>query len=180
MLGIFANDRFQRNGEVSLLRDALTDESAHAVTALLAVGALVAWRRVWRARSIWVAALLGGTAIDFDHLPDILGWHGLSVGTQRPYTHALPTLLLLLGIAFSQHGPRRRMLLAAAIGLATHFMRDLVEGATLPLLWPVTTHGFTISYGWYAAVVIACGGMMIGRAIWSTVHDGLDDRTVSR
>lgn len=168
LLGIFANDRFLRAGEVSLLRDALTDEPAHAITALLAVGALAAWRPAWRARAIGVAALLGGTAIDLDHLPDALGWHGLSVGTDRPDTHALPTLLLLLGIALSRHGARRRVLLAAALGLATHFLRDLVEGSTLPLLWPVTKHGFTMAYGWYAAVAIICVGATIGRAIVAT------------
>lgn len=140
------------------------------MTALISIGAFAAWHRAWRTPAIWVAALLGGTAIDLDHVPDALGWHGLSIGTQRPYSHALPTLLLLLGVALSQHGLRRRVLLAAAIGMASHFMRDLVEGSTLPLFWPVTKHGFTVAYGWYAAVMIACVALIFFGAIRSTIH----------
>jgi hypothetical protein len=160
-LGIAANDRFLRHGEGRFLYDALTDEPAHAVTALLLVGAVAAWHRAWRTSAVWIAAVLGGTAIDLDHVPDFLGWHYLSTGTERPHTHALPTLALLLGIALCQRGPRRRVLLAATLGLASHFVRDLVEGSTLPLLWPATAHGFSAPYGCYVAVLIVCAGMIV-------------------
>ncbi len=176
MLGIFANDRFLRYGEGSFLHVALTDEPAHAVTALLTVAAVATWHRAWRAPAIRLAALLGGTAIDLDHLPDALGWYGLSAGTARPHTHTLATLALLLGIARCKRGARRRALLAAALGLGVHFLRDLVEGSTVPLLWPVTRYGFAVAYGWYAALLVVCVGMIVGGALRQRSHPGTDIR----
>jgi hypothetical protein len=178
VLGIAANDHFLRHGEGRFLYDALTDEPAHAVTALLAVGAVATWHRAWRAPVVWIAAVLGGTAIDLDHVPDFLGWHYLSTGTERPHTHALPTLALLLGIALCQRGPRRRVLLAATLGLASHFVRDLVEGSTLPLLWPATAHGFSAPYGCYVAVLIACVGVIVVGALRGDVR-GVIERGAS-
>jgi hypothetical protein len=178
VLGIAANDRFLRHGEGHFLYDALTDEPAHAVTALLAVGAVAAWHRAWRIPAIWIAAMLGGTAIDLDHVPDFLGWHYLSTGTERPHTHALPTLVLLLGITLCQRGPRRQVLLAATLGLASHFVRDLVEGSTLSLLWPVTSRGFSAPYGGYVAVLIACVGVIIVGALRGNMG-GIIDRSIS-
>jgi hypothetical protein len=177
VLGIVANDRFLRHGGGHFLYDALTDEPAHAVTALLVVGAVAAWRRAWRIPVVWIVAIVGGTAIDLDHLPDFLGWHYISAGTERPHTHALPTLMLLLGIALSQHGLRRRALLAAALGLTAHYVRDLVEGSTLPLLWPGTTHGFSAPYGSYAAVLVVCAGMIVA-GMWRRHGRGLIGRGI--
>ena len=70
------------------------DEPAHLATGILVVAA--ADRRSSRRRPPspscsprWSASV----AIDVDHMPQYLGWHALSDGTPRPYTHSLITPL---------------------------------------------------------------------------------------
>ena len=68
------------------------DEPAHLATGLVFVLALLTLARSRRAPlSFLAAAVVASVAIDLDHLPGLLGWHGLTQGTPRPYTHSLAT-----------------------------------------------------------------------------------------
>jgi hypothetical protein len=147
---------------LSYVLDAITDEPAHAVTALLYTGALYSLLRRRLTTRIIAAAIVGGTLIDLDHLPDALGHDLLTVAGSRPFTHSLPTLGLLLLLAFRLHGTRRELALVAALALGSHFIRDL-SYAPVPLFWPIVPRGITIPYVVYAATLVACGLVIILR-----------------
>ena len=127
------------------------DEIAHLLTTLLicwAIGGAV-YRR------LLTPALIASVAIDLDHIPGRLGWNGLTVGTPRPYTHSLLTVVLVLGLSLVW--PRRReMLLGVAVGLLLHFFRDMAEpDSGVALLWPASTHSFSFPHGAYLALMAA-------------------------
>ena len=71
------------------------DEPAHLATGILVVLVLIALAPARPAVAFVLAALVASMAIDLDHLPQYLGWPGLTGGTPRPYTHSLVTPLLL-------------------------------------------------------------------------------------
>lgn len=131
------------------------DEAAHLMTTLLALwmlGPRVCERYLF-------PALVASVAIDADHIPDRLGLDFLTQGTPRPYTHSLLTVLVVLAAAALWRRPRR-VLIGVAIGLGLHFFRDLGEpGSGVPLLWPLSRHGFAYPHWIYvvtmAAVVLA-------------------------
>lgn len=153
---IVADDFLLRRDDLPFVLNALTDEIAHTITALLWVGALYALRQ-WRwDRRMWVAALLGGTIIDLDHVPPALGWDGITVGTGRPYSHSLFTLGVLLIVIARLRRTRRVVGIAAAWALVSHYVRDLVDGGTIPLFWPITNHGFSAPYATYATLLLVC------------------------
>lgn len=167
---IFLGDHVLLRSRLPYVLTALIDVPAHALTALLAIWALVALRPRWGEFAVWLGALLGGTLIDLDHLPAALGWNGIanaiSDGTDRPYSHSLLTLALILAAALLVRGARRRAGLAATLGLAVHLLRDLVDGGTVALLWPVTKHSFTLPYDDYAAWLLLCLALsVIGQRI---------------
>lgn len=127
------------------------DEIAHLLTTLL-----VFWALSSRARQRFlVPALIASVAIDVDHIPDRLGVDWLTVGTPRPYTHSLLTIVIVLAIA-ALWRRRRDVLLGVAIGLAIHFFRDMGEGDSgVSLLWPLSDHSFQYPHGVYVAVMAA-------------------------
>lgn len=125
------------------------DELAHLLSTLL-----VFWALSSRARARFlVPAMIASVAIDIDHIPDRLGVDWLTVGTPRPYTHSV--LLIFVVLALAMAWPRRRdLLLAVAIGLAIHFLRDMGEGESgVSLLWPFTDHSFQYPHGVYVAAM---------------------------
>ena len=125
------------------------DELAHLLTTLI-----LFWALGSRARERFlVPALIASVAIDLDHIPARLGADWLTAGTPRPYTHSLLTIAVVLAIALLW--PRRRDLwLGVAIGLASHFWRDMAEGGSgVSLLWPVSYHSFQYPHGLYLAVI---------------------------
>ena len=121
------------------------DGIAHLLTTLLAFWALGSRA----SRRFLVPALIASVAIDLDHVPGELGATWLTAGTPRPYTHSLLTIAVVLAIAvFWRH--RRDLLLGVAIGLASHFFRDLGEGNSgVSLLWPFSYHAFQYPHGVY-------------------------------
>ena len=129
------------------------DELAHAATALLCLGLVPArWRR-----PILAPALIGSVLIDADHIPQYLfGDDALTVGTPRPYTHALWTIALLLVLALAWRGRRGRAVwLGLAVGISLHFVRDLAEGggAGVSLLWPLGDHVFAYRHSAYLVLM---------------------------
>ena len=138
---------------------AVFDETDHLLTTLLLVWAVFprfGWREL-------VPALLASVLIDIDHIPGQLGYTWITGGTPRPYTHSLLTIavVLLLALAWRR---QRRVLLCIAIGLSSHFWRDLAEpaGSAVSLFWPITDHGvhldpvfYLTSIGAFAAVALA-------------------------
>lgn len=144
------------------LLDAMTDEPAHATTAMLYVGAVAAIVRLRPNRTDMIAAMLGGTLIDLDHLPAILGWDGLTTGTHRPYSHSLLTVVAILLITWQLHGRRRTAAQAVVVAVSSHLMRDMATGG-VPLLWPFSPENVTSPYGVYAATLAIFGAVVVCR-----------------
>jgi inner membrane protein len=142
---------YQRAGD-SFFPGGPLDETAHLLTALLLLQALP--HRL-RAR-IAVPALIGSVAIDLDHVPQYLGDNFLTVGTPRPFTHSLLTLLVLLSVALAAQR-HRNLFLGLALGVVLHFFRDLAEGngSGVALLWPFSDHAFSYPHSTYL-VLMAC------------------------
>jgi inner membrane protein len=125
------------------------DEVAHVLTTVLILWAL--GRRA--CQRFLVPAVIASVAIDLDHIPGRLGTNWLTNGTPRPYTHSLLTIALVLAAALLWRR-RRDVFLGIAIGLASHFFRDLAEpGRDVALLWPWSYHSFSLSHALYLAVM---------------------------
>jgi membrane-bound metal-dependent hydrolase YbcI (DUF457 family) len=125
------------------------DEIAHVLTTLIVLWALGA--RV--CDRFLLPALVASVAIDLDHVPAELGHDFLTQGTQRPYTHSLLSIAVVLGVAALWRS-RRDLVLGVALGLAIHFWRDMSEAdAGVSLLWPFSRHSFTLSHGGYLIVM---------------------------
>jgi inner membrane protein len=125
----------------------LLDEPAHVLTAyllLLAMGRPLVPGR-WDA---W--ALAGAVLIDVDHLPLFLGCPGCGVAGGRPPTHSLALVLVLLcaGLAVRRAAALRYL----AVGVLLHFVRDLVTGPGVPLLWPLGS-SVLLPYAGYTALL---------------------------
>jgi membrane-bound metal-dependent hydrolase YbcI (DUF457 family) len=130
---------------------ALSDESAHVATGLVALGACgVAFQA-----PVVGALLAGSVLIDLDHVPDLLGSDVLQHGIPRPYTHSLATVVVLVGAALLLPSKTRKLMLIAALALLLHFFRDIAEpgGPGIALLWPFSDHAYTLEYGWYAGAL---------------------------
>jgi inner membrane protein len=126
------------------------DEIAHLLTTLI-----VLWALGPRVCDRFLApALVASVAIDLDHIPGELGHDFLTWGTQRPYTHSLLSIAVVLAVAALWRS-RRNVVLGVAIGLAIHFWRDMSEAdAGVSLLWPFSRHSFTLSHGGYVIVMV--------------------------
>lgn len=130
------------------------DETAHFLTTLLVFWALAGKRAE---RYLW-PALVASVAIDLDHVPQYLGYRGLTAGTPRPYSHSLLTILVVLVLAEIWRR-RRDMFVGVAIGLAVHFWRDTAEPHSgVALLWPLSKHSFSTPHGLYLALM---GGVIV-------------------
>ena len=146
------------------------DETAHLMTTLLILWAL--GPRI--CKRFMVPALIASVAIDADHIPGQLGATWLTAGTQRPYTHSLLTIVVVLAIAALWRA-RRDVVLGVAIGLALHFFRDLAEGdAGVSLLWPVSYHSFQYPHAVYVAIMVVV--VMIDAARCAGVDRSIERR----
>jgi inner membrane protein len=141
---------YQRAGD-SFFPGGPLDETAHLLTALLLLQVLPGRLRA----GITAPALIGSVAIDLDHVPQYLGDNFFTVGTPRPYTHSLLTLLVLLLFALAARS-RRNLFLGLALGVTLHFFRDLAEGtgSGVALLWPVSDHAFSYQHSTYLALMV--------------------------
>lgn len=136
----------------SLFPGAPLDELAHALTTLVAVWSL--GPRVQQ--RLLVPALIASVVIDVDHIPGRLGVDWLTAGTQRPYTHSLLTILVIIALALACRR-WRDPLLGVAAGLALHFWRDMGEPSSgVALLWPLSDHSFRACHWEYTAAMVAC------------------------
>jgi inner membrane protein len=153
LLVIVLIDTWLGGGERSLPQRAVSDESAHLLTAVLLLAALPVALPV----RFFVGALIGVVAIDLDHLPLIIGSDVLTQQTNRPFTHALLTIAIVAGLSLPLPARWRWAGFGIAAGVAAHFWRDLATStAGVPLLWPWQTYGFTLPYGVYLGFLIGC------------------------
>jgi inner membrane protein len=142
-------------GSGSLL-NGIFDEPAHLATCAICLLALAAVIGRVPGAGFVVAALVGATAIDLDHIPGFLGSHAFTEGTSRPYCHSLLMLVLLLVLAAAWRGRAgRTIFLGLAFGVTTHLVRDMGTGDGIALLWPLADGSARIPYLAYAAVL--CG-----------------------
>jgi hypothetical protein len=160
ILLIFIADLFTTRVRVSQPVDAVFDEPAHIATGLLLLGMLPLALRIRYGLDGLLGVLLGSVLIDIDHLPQEFGHEFLTRGTDRPYPHSLLTLFIVLIIAALLSGAWRRIGWGFAFGLTAHFLRDLATNR-VPLGWPVTNHGFHLSYDYYAAIMLLAFALVL-------------------
>jgi MYXO-CTERM domain-containing protein len=142
------------------------DELAHLLTTLVVLWALGAHAR----KRFLVPALIASVAIDADHIPGRLGAEWLTAGTQRPHTHSVLMLALVVAVAVLWRR-RRDVVIGVAIGLAIHFWRDMGEGGGgVSLLWPISHHSFQYPHGLYVAamaMIVLIDAMSCAMGKWS-------------
>jgi inner membrane protein len=133
--------------DTQFLQVGVVDWTGHLATGLVLVGLLRPPPRVA------VAILACSVLIDVDHLPAKLGTDVLTAGTDRPYTHSLLTVLVVLAIAAAA---RSEVVLGCAVGLAGHLLRDVGTGgdAGAPLAWPLSHAAAHVPF-WLYVVVLA-------------------------
>ncbi len=149
------------SGEASSFAAGALDELAHLATGLMVCLVLA---RGQSQRFRW-ALLVSSVVIDIDHLPGLLGGQWLTNGTPRPYPHSVGTLLLvaLAGLLWRRG---RGICAGALLGLIWHLWRDLAEPDTgVALLWPVSDHAFSVSYGAYAVSMAALAMILLVRSV---------------
>jgi inner membrane protein len=133
------------------LLEAILDESAHALTGLLLFTA--AGLGGGRFPLPILPMLAGAVLIDIDHVPMELGVDVLTRGTNRPYSHSLLTVGVIVVLAGLAGKRFRRAMLALAFGVATHLLRDLATGG-VPLFWPWLVRRESIGYGLYLGIML--------------------------
>jgi membrane-bound metal-dependent hydrolase YbcI (DUF457 family) len=140
----------------------LVDEPAHLATCAVALLVIAALRDRTLPAAFVVAALLASVAIDLDHLPGYLGWHGLIGDAPRPYTHGLLSIFVLLGLGFLAKGRYRAAMLGLSFGVSIHVLRDLATGPGVPLGAPFSKAAAGIPYFLYALVLV---GLLIAAVL---------------
>lgn len=149
VVGLVVVDWAYRQAGDSFFPGGPLDETAHLLTTLIVLWAL--GPRI--CERFLIPALVASVTIDLDHIPAELGHDFLTQGTQRPYTHSLLSIAVVL-LAAAMWSKRRDVMLGVAIGLAIHFWRDMSEAdAGVSLLWPFSRHSFTLSHGGYLIVM---------------------------
>jgi inner membrane protein len=156
-----AFDAADRRVPFSVLASGALDEVAHLVTGALGMLALACF--IEAPRRYYVAGLIASVAIDLDHIPLYLG---LGNPDQRPVTHSLTTVLVI--VVAAALSPRHRAVLAgAATGLLIHFARDIAEGSPgVRMIWPLQNTAWTATSRWFLAMIIA---VTVVRLILATV-----------
>jgi inner membrane protein len=163
ILGI---DHWLLGGPHTLLATGIADETAHLSTMVIF---LLAFSRLGHAGFI-VGCLVGSVAIDLDHLPLFLGSNLLTEQTNRPFTHGLLTIAIVLALSVVARGTWKYVGLGLAVGLAAHFLRDIATStAGVPLLWPIATTGFMLPYPLYAAALASALAYLVIVAALSSV-----------
>ena len=154
---IIGLDTFLHRRAPSRLITGIVDESAHLLTASILVAALP----LPRDERFLRGALAGAVLIDLDHLPGEVGSALLTRGAGRPLPHSLPTVAVLLACALPLSAASRPFFLGAAVGVLTHFLRDMATGGA-PLRWPRDKRRVTIPYGAYPALLAAASLRVLG------------------
>ena len=145
----------------SVLASGALDEVAHLATGALGLLALACF--IDAPRRFYVAGLIASVAIDLDHIPLYLG---LGNPDQRPVTHSLTTVLVIV-VAAALSRRHRAVLAGAATGLLIHFARDIAEGPPgVRMLWPLQNTAWTATSRWFLAMIIA---FMVVRLVLTTV-----------
>lgn len=151
-------DRLDRAGQ-SLLVHGLRDEAGHLLTAYVWALGLLALRVPLRLDLV----VLGGIAIDIDHLFLIAGVIDAVPGSSRPGSHSLLPLVIIFMLAGVD---RRRawIWLSLAVGVMSHLVRDMATGS-VSLLWPLPVEPVSIRYRLYAATLVAWAMIAVGAAL---------------
>lgn len=152
---IFALDALSTAGARTTAEIGVLDEPAHLATAGLLLLALVLFGRRVVPVPFLAAALVASVALDLDHIPQYLGWNGLTDGAARPYTHSLFTLVAVLLVAVAADRHALQVALGAAFGVGAHLFRDLATGSGVVLLWPASSTTVRIPYLIYAAGLVS-------------------------
>jgi inner membrane protein len=165
---ILAIDRWLLGGSHTLLATGIADETAHLSTAVILLLAFPRLRNPW-----FIAGCLAGSVlIDLDHIPLILGSNILTEETNRPFTHGLLIVGIVLAMSLVARGPWRSVGFGLVAGLAAHFLRDMATStAGAPLLWPVSSTGFLLPYPLYAAVLAGA----LARTVTAPVNEAGDE-----
>ncbi|MBX6752831.1 metal-dependent hydrolase [Thermorudis peleae] len=139
---------------------ALADGCCHAATAFAT--ALPAAYRVPDPSRFLVAAVLGGVAIDLDHVAAARSLRLTDCMTMpsRPPTHSLATILLASSVV-ALIRPWRGLGLGAFLGLSSHLLRDVSTGGAplfrrdtvwrLPYPLALLVNGMVGILGWWLA-----------------------------
>ena len=137
---------------------ALVDEPAHLATGLLFVLALLTLVRSRQpSLSFLAAAVVGSVALDLDHVPELLGWHGLTAGVPRPYTHSLVAPLALIVVGALVGGRIRPI----AFGVGAHLVRDLCTGPGVAVLWPLSSAAVRLPYLIFVASLVLTAAAIV-------------------
>ncbi len=167
ILGI---DHWLLGGPHTLLATGIADETAHLSTMVILLLAFPALRNV----GFIAGCLAGSVAIDLDHIPLFLGSNLLTEQTNRPFTHGLLTIVIVLAVSVVARETWRFVGLGVAVGLAAHFLRDMATStAGAPLLWPISATGFMLPYPLYAAALASAVARM---AVVAALSSGSETR----
>jgi inner membrane protein len=151
-------DAAYRGVQFGLLSTGPLDEVAHLATAALGLLALACFIDV--PRRFYVAALAASVAVDLDHIRLYLGLLGAE--DQRPVTHSLATVAVVVGAAAASRR-HRAVLAGVAAGLLLHFARDIATGPGVKMLWPLQETAWAASYWWFLGMIIVCASV---RLVW--------------
>jgi inner membrane protein len=149
------------SGSTGTFAYVIFDWPAHLATCLLLLMGLAAAMRSPRPAIFAAGALVATIAIDVDHIPKYLGWHGLTAGEPRPFPHSLLLVAALILIAGLCRGRAREATLGAAFGVGAHLLRDLATGPGVPLLWPLSSAAVTLPYAVFALVLALAAGLVV-------------------
>jgi inner membrane protein len=156
-----AFDAADRRVPFSVLASGALDEVAHLATGALGLLALACF--IDAPRRYYVAGLIASVAIDLDHIPLYLG---LGNPDQRPVTHSLTTVLVIV-VAAALSRRHRAVLAGGATGLLIHFARDIAEGPPgVRMLWPLQNTAWTATSRWFLGMII---GFTVVRLILATL-----------
>jgi inner membrane protein len=141
----------------------ILDWPAHLATCLLLLMGLTAVSRSPRPAVFAAGAVVATFAIDADHIPNYLGWHGLTGGEPRPYPHSLLMVGVLMLIAGLSRGRLREATFGAAFGVGVHLLRDLATGPGVALLWPLSSAAVTVPYVIFATGLALAAAVVVSR-----------------
>jgi membrane-bound metal-dependent hydrolase YbcI (DUF457 family) len=161
---LFAVDQFVYQHAGSFVPfQAPLDWTNHLLTTLFIVWAV----RPLVSRRMILAALVASVVIDADHIPGYLGSEIITGAGNRPYTHSLATVAVLLALAAARPS-WRGWASGAALGVLSHLWRDMAEpqGVGVSLLWPCSDRNVTTSAHLYLGSIAVLAVIGLSRALW--------------
>jgi hypothetical protein len=141
------------------------DETAHLITAALALSAWYSIRRTRPPREFLASALVFAVLIDTDHVPgEIFHNEVISRGTYRPYGHTLLVVAaLVVAAALAPKGRARHAMRGIGVGVALHLLRDLPTGG-IPMFWPIVDQTVRYPYYMYIAMLLVAAAAPLAMA----------------